>query len=209
MPGRDDALRVAEQLCARITHDFSGSVGVLHNLLELAFERPDRAAEPLALANETAAQLVRRLKLVRAAWGPTSEPMPLDRLHDLALGLAQSRCVVNLDGLPRNTEFPAAVARVVLNLLLLAAESLPAGGEIGLTGTNEDLVLAISGQRATWPAGLAGCITDPDIAWHALAEPRTVQLALTVLLARQFGLHLSRLLGATPSATAPLRLRAR
>lgn len=208
MPGRDDVLHVAEQLCMRIAHDFSGSVGVLHNLLELAFERPEHAAEPLALANETAAQLVRRLKLLRAAWGPAGEPIPLDRLRDLALGLAQSRCTVNLDGLPANAEFPATTARVVLNLLLLAAESLPAGGEVGLTGAADDLVLAIAGTRATWPPGLAACIADPEAAWRALDEPRTVQMALTVLLARQFGLRLSLLLGAAPSAAAPLRLRA-
>lgn len=206
MAGRKDVLLVAELLCARMAHDFSGSVGVLSNLLELAFEKPERAAEPLLLANETAQQLVHRLKLLRAAWGPTAEPLPLDWLCELAAGLAQTRCRVNLDGLPGNTVFPPRTGRMVLNLLLLAADSLPAGGEAALSGKADDLVLAITGPRAAWPAGLAACLANQAEVWRVLKEPRKVQMALTVLLANQFGLRLSLLMGSAPAAAPPLRM---
>jgi len=208
MAGRNDALHVAELLCARMTHDFSGSVGALSSLLELAFEQPERAAEPLALANETATQLVRRLKLLRTAWGPTMEPLPLDRVRDLALGLAQSRCTVNLDGLPANAVFAPEMGRLLLNLLLLAADALPRGGEAGVTGNPADFVLVIEGARTVWPAGLAACIADPQAAWEVLEDPRKVQLALTVLLAAAFGVRLSLLMGPGGSAAPPLRVTA-
>jgi histidine phosphotransferase ChpT len=206
MTGRKDALHVAELLCARMVHDFSGGVGVLSNLLELAFEKPERAAEPLMLANDTAQQLVQRLKLLRAAWGPTSEPLPLDRLRDLAVGLGQTRCVVNLDGLPANTVFSEQAGRLLLNLLLLAADSLPAGGEVAVSGNANDLVVAVAGPRAAWPNGLASCIANPAEAWRVLEDPRRVQMALTVLLATQFGLRLTLLMAGMPNPAPPLRL---
>lgn len=207
MAGRNDALNVAELLCARMTHDFSGSVGALSNLLEMAFEQPERAAEPLALASETAAQLVRRLKLLRAAWGPTAEALALDRVHDLALGLAQSRCSVNLDGFPANAVFEPEMARLLLNLLLLAAEGLPRGGDVVATGNPAEFVLAISGPRAIWPGGLAACIANPQAAWAVLEDPRKVQMALTVLLAAAFGIRLSMLMGGGEEPP-PLRVSA-
>ncbi|HET8995133.1 MAG TPA: histidine phosphotransferase family protein [Acetobacteraceae bacterium] len=207
MTGRHDALHLAELLCARMTHDFSGSIGALSNLLDLAFDQPERAAEPLALASETAGQLVRRLKLLRAAWGPPMEPFPLGRIHDLALGLAQSRCCVNLEALAGGTEFSMEHGRLVLNLLLMAADGLPSGGEVALRGCAGDLVLVIAGQRAAWPAGLAACIADPDSAWSMLEDPRKVQTALTVLLAASLGMRLSLLMGPEAGGVPPLRIR--
>lgn len=207
MAGQPDALHVAELLCARMAHDFSGSVGALSNLLDLTFEQPERAAEPLLLATETATQLVRRLKLLRSAWGPVMEPVPLDRVRELALALVQSRCTVNLDGLAANTVFSPEFGRLVFNLLLLAADGLPSGGEAALTGSAEDLVLMISGPRAAWPSGLAACIADPDHAWVVLEDPRKVQMALTVLLASGSGVRLSLAMGAA-DGVPPLRARA-
>ena len=208
MAGRDDALHVAELLCARMTHDFSGSVGALSSLLELAFEQPDRAAEPLALASETATQLVRRLRLLRSAWGPTMEALPLERLRELAAALAQSRCSVNLDGLPANVVFAPEMGRLLLNVLLLAADSMPRGGEATLTGNAGDLVLVIAGVRAAWPPGLAACLANQEAAWEVLEDPRRVQLALTVLLAAAFGIRLSLMMGPAAEATPPLRVTA-
>lgn len=208
MAGRNDALHLAELLCARMTHDFSGSVGALSNLLDFAFEQPEQAAEPLALASETAAQLVRRLRLLRAAWGPPLEAFPLARLGELALGLAQSRCGVTLDGLAADSVFSPECGRLVLNLLLLAADALPSGGQVALSGSAEDLLLAIAGPRAAWPAGLAACMADPELAWSTLEDPRKVQLALTVLLAASLGMRLSLLPGPAEPGVPPLRLRA-
>ena len=206
MAGRDDALWVAEQLCARMAHDFSGSTGALNSLLELSLDHPDHAAEALQVANETASQLVHRLRLLRTAWGPTTEPLTPDRLRDLALGLAQTRCTVDLDGLPANAVFPPATARMVVNLLLLAADALPIGGVATLTGKADDLVVAVNGRRAAWPVGLAACIASPEGAWDVLEEPRKVQMALTVLLAESMRFRLSLLMGAAEAGPPPLRM---
>ena len=86
----------------------------------------------------------------------------------------------------------------MLNLLLLAAESLPGGGIVALSGSPADsIVVTISGPRAAWPAGLGAWLTDEAAAWEAmLADPRRLQAPLTALLARGHGLRLSMLMPA-------------
>ena len=74
----------------------------------------------------------------------------------------------------------------MLNLLLLAAESLPGGGIVALSGSPaHSILVTISGPRAAWPAGLAIWLNDEAAAWQAmLADPRRLQAPLTALLAR-------------------------
>lgn len=207
MVGHDDLLRVAELFAARVTHDLSSGIGVLAMLLELGGEQPD--TEPLAVAGETARQLVERLRLLRAAWGPAGEPVPAATLPRLAAGLMQSRCNVVVDGIAPGTVFSPEFGRLALNLLLLAAESLPGGGDIGFNGSATDLVVAIAGPNAAWPRELSACLLMPEEAVRALGRPQTLQLAFTALLARSMGVRLSPMLPAGPAVTPPpLRLTA-
>jgi hypothetical protein len=95
----------------------------------------------------------------------------------------------------------------LLNLLLLAGDALNGSGEVTLDGTGSDLIVAIAGPRAAWPAGLASALTSEAAAWAALRDARSLQLPLTALLARALGLRLSLLMPAGPGGPAPpLRL---
>jgi hypothetical protein len=204
MVSQDDLLRVAEFFAARITHDLSSGIGVLAMLLELGSE--PAGEEPLAVAGETAAQLVERLRLLRAAWGPAGEPLPAAALPRLAAGLMQSRCKVMVDGMAPGTVFSPEFGRLALNLLLLGAESLPGGGDIAFSGSDRDLVVVIAGPHAAWPRELSACLVSPEEAVRALRASHTLQLGFTVLLARSTGLRLSPMLPAGPHA-GPLPLR--
>ena len=135
MTGMNESLRLAELLCARLCHDLSGPLGALIGILEIAREeQPD--SETLALAEDTAVELVQRLKLLRAAWGQDGDDLDVARLHDFADCLSSSRRVrLDLAGLEPGASFPPPAARVILNLLLLAAESLPGGGIVALSGS--------------------------------------------------------------------------
>src|SRR5208282_4723840 len=151
--------------------------------------------------------LALRLKLLRAAWAGQSEPLELPRLTALACGLAASRVGLDVSGLPAATVFAPAIGRLVLNLLLLAAESLPRGGVLRLDGGAGDVIARLDGPDAAWPAGLIGMLADEAAAWQALTNPRAVQAPLTALLARHHGLRLTVLLAAGPTTTPPpLRL---
>jgi histidine phosphotransferase ChpT len=208
MPEPGDPLRLAELLCARIAHDLGGMIGTLAGALELTKD-PAVAAEALALAQQAAVELRQRLELQRASWGPDGAPLTVSALRTLAQCLPQSQhCTIQLAVDPDDTEFSSPFARVLLNLLLLAADSLNGTGTVTLAGTATDLVVAIAGPRAAWPAGFAACLANETAAWTALNDPRSLQMPLTVLLARALGLRLSVLLSAGPAGPAPpLRLQ--
>lgn len=204
MTDMNESLRLAELLCARLCHDLSGPVGALIGVLELAREeQPD--SEPVALAEDTAADLAQRLKLLRAAWGQDGEEIDLDRLRGFA-GHLSSRHRVRLDlvGLDPDTVFPPPVARIVLNLLLVAAESLPGGGIVALSGSpSASVLMTLSGPRAAWPTGFGVWLRDATAAWEAMmADPTRPQAPLTALLARGIGLRLSLLMPASPMGEA-------
>jgi hypothetical protein len=116
----------------------------------------------------------------------------------LAAGLQNQRVKIDLDGLRQGITLDPSASRLALNLLLLAGESLPAGGIAALSSSPEDgLLTTISGPRAAWPRGLYGCLADSSTAYQAAqSDPRRVQGPLTVLLAKGLGYRLSMLMPA-------------
>jgi len=194
----NDSLRLAELLSARLCHDLSGLLGSLIGVLEIAREeQPD--SETLALAEETAVELAQRLKLLRAAWGIDGEELDLIQLQTFADALSNSRRLrLDLNGLDPDAVFPPPASKLVLNLLLLAAESLPGGGIVALSGSPaSNVVVTISGPRAAWPAGFSNWLVDEAAAREAVTKnPRHLQGPLTALLARAHKLHLSMLMPA-------------
>jgi histidine phosphotransferase ChpT len=194
--GMSEALRLAEMLCARLCHDLSGLLGSLIGVVEIAREEQPES-ETLAVAEGTAVELGQRLKLLRAAWGMDEEPLDIIQMQTFADSLSSGRRLrLDLGGLEPEAIFPPPAARVVLNILLLAAESLPAGGIIALSGSpTGNILTTIAGARAAWPAGLATCLADGAVAWAAVTtDPRKVQAPLTALLARKHGFRLSMLM---------------
>jgi len=210
--GVNDSLRLAELLTIRLCHDLSGPLGTLVGSLELLREEPEAAEEALDLAGEVSHTLIKRLRLLRAAWGGASASLSLAELRALVEGLPQGAKVrVGLDGLA-DRQFAPDMARLVLNLLLLAGECLPGGGTVTLAGDPEaELHLFISGPRAAWPAGLAACLADPAHAWSQLANDaqssRTMQAPLTALIANAGGMQVSMMMARDAEAAPPLVIR--
>jgi histidine phosphotransferase ChpT len=206
-------------VCARLCHDLSGLLGSLTVTLEMASEAgemaseagemaaaPGEAGEALSIANDAASALVGRLRLLRAAWAGEPEPLDLSALTALAGGLATGRINIDVSRLPKTTVFPPPMGRLVVNLLLLAVESLPSGGALHLAGGATDVTLRLDGPHAAWPAGLIGMLADPTSGRAALEDPRTMQGPLTALLAHHHNLRLTPLL-ATGAARSVTRLR--
>jgi histidine phosphotransferase ChpT len=185
-----DPLWVAECLCARLCHDLAGALGALMGSLELARDDEAMGREAIQLASVTGQALVARLKLLRSAWVGEGMPLGLAHLAELARGLTERRITLDLASLPRATVFDPPVGRVVLNLVLLGAEALPAGGTVWLEMAGPDLVLGIAGPRTEWPPGLVAALAGEPV----IEGPRALQAPLTVLLARAAGLRLSLLL---------------
>jgi histidine phosphotransferase ChpT len=204
------SLQLAELLCTRLCHDLSGLLGSLVGVLEIAREE-QADSETLAVAEETAIELVQRIRLLRAAWGQEGESLDLVQLQTFAEGLSTSRRLqLDLIGMKPEAVFAPAAGRVILNVLLLAAESLPGGGIVAMSGSPESNVLVtIAGPRAAWPPGLAACLTEEAAAWAAATSARSLQAPLTALIASRDGTRLSLLMpsgSANDAALPPLLL---
>ncbi len=208
-PPPRDGLRLAELLAARLCHEVGGPAGTLAGALEIARTEPGSAAEALDIAAQAAAGLAARLRLLRAAWAGAAEALDIAALRALCAGLPR-HVWVDLDGLPADRHFPAAAAQVLLNVLLLAAESLPKGGVVVVGAAGPDATLVVPrGQNAAWPPGFAAWMADPAPAWRAIdsAAPRRLQGPLTALLAHAAGARMSFALAADAEAAPPLMLR--
>ncbi len=189
-----DRLALADALCARLCHDIAGPLGTLIGSLELAAEDAEAAAEALPLAGEVAAAMGARLRLLRAAWTTDCGTLGADGLARLAGGLPD-RVRVDLSALGAGP-FAPPVARLLLNVLLLAVESLPRGGTVALAGApGGPMAATLAGPSAAWPAALA----QPG---RPIDDPRTVQPPLCTLLAAAAGFRLS-------AEAATLRLQPR
>jgi histidine phosphotransferase ChpT len=203
MAGTQSALRLIELTSARLCHDFSGLTSALDNALYGTDSSTPLDPDLQQLIRDTARAMADRLKLRRTAWGPDDQPLSVPHIEALARGLPE-RIRIDLTALPKAAVFPARTARIILNILLLAAEALPSGGMIHLGGGPEDLFVRISGPAAAWPPGFALCTIDEAAAQQALNDRHSLQLAMTTLLAHAVGIRLSLMLAAGASAEPPM-----
>ena len=201
------ALRLAELLANRLCHDLSGPLNGLGAGLAEAAACSAMAAEGAALAQEAATVAIRRLILLRAAWGQAGDSLDRASLEHLASGLSGRRIRLDCSHLAPESRFAPLASRLLLNVLLLAVESLPRGGTIALQGdAASGVVILIDGPHAAWPDTLPGLLAAPDRIHEVLrdATPRDIQAPLTVLMAADAGQRLSLLLGAAATAAPPL-----
>ena len=180
-----DPLRLAELLAARLCHELVSPVGAIANGVEILDEEPDFARDAGRLIAQSAQDARRRLQFYRVAYGSTGEVTT-----DLARGVATEffadgkvRCLWPDAG----PSLPGGWQKLACNLLVVAAECLPRGGEIrvAVESGGASLVIVASGPETrlaqTTEELLAGA-ADP-----ALLTPRTVQAAFVASLARRVG----------------------
>jgi len=196
--------RLARTLCARLCHDLGGAIGTLVGTLDLAGEH---GAEMIALSRETATILRQRLRLYAAAWGGPTTEFDAAGLAALLEGApAWPRVRFVLDRLAPGAMLPAGLVPLALNAALLAAEALPRGGTVILSGSAEaGLVAWPEGQSAAWPAPFLALLggAPPDAALEG--GPRRVLAPLLLALAAEAGWEVSLGLAAGDAA-APLTL---
>ncbi len=99
---------------------------------------------------------------------------------------------LDLSPLPRESVFSPELGRVLLNVIILGAGSLPRGGKLTLSTASEARVRAtIRGPRAAWPKALAPSLASEEAALAALDNPRTLLAPLVALIAHQLGVALA------------------
>ncbi len=200
-------LKLAEIISARLCHDMAGPIGTVSASLEMLSDGGPDAAEALEIARDAAKAMLSRLRFVRAAWAVDGAELDAQSIRGYCVDVPQARKIsFQMDHLQGSLGAP--MSRGVLNVALLAIESLPRGGNISLSGSeNDGVVVAIDGNHAAWPNGFAALVADAESAWPALHDSRTLQAPLTVLIAQQSGLKLQFLMaGPNGAVPPPLRL---
>ena len=185
----EDGLGLVEAAAHRVCHDLSGLVGTLIGTLELAEEEPD-GAEALAVAGEAARTLGGRLRLLRTAWGGTAgrlDPPEIAELLSHAAGYPRTRTDWSAVG---RAQFSEPVSRLLLNLALVAAGSLPRGGVVRVSGAADGtLHIALEGLNGRWPAPWVDAVARGKP--PAVDDSRDVGLMLAWRFAEADGIGLS------------------
>ena len=176
-------LRLGELICARVCHDLSGLIGALIGTLDLAQSEP--GGEAVALARETALALSKRLKPLRAAFGPISEPLRPSDIAALAGGISD-RMQVDVSSLQPDP-LSGEQSRLALAMIVLCADALPFGGIVEMSGDPEGVLRAVAhGPRAAWrPAAFQAL--DGDVP----ANSSTFLAPYCALLAQRAGMSFS------------------
>ena len=128
-------------------------------------------------------------------------------------GLPQAgRVKVGFENLRPGGRIPAEMVRLLLNVLMLAVESLPGGGAVAVGGDPlAAIMVRLEGSRGAWPAHFASWVVDPAQAWAALdamagETARGMQGPLTALVAADCGIRLGFLMGRETESAPPLIL---
>jgi histidine phosphotransferase ChpT len=184
-------LTMAELMAARLCHDMAGLCGILAGTLELAVEEIGDGKEAMTVAADGARALIDRLRLLRAAWGHADDPIDRGEIQALSAGLPGAhRLRVCLSGLDMQAILPPELGHVVLNAMLLGAESLPMGGTLSISGDETGVEVAIAGPRAGWPEALPQLLADPSGSAAAADRlgPRGLQAPLLAAVAATSGI---------------------
>ena len=205
MPHTEDALRLMENTCARLCHDLSGLIGTVMNAVEIAADDGASSGEALELAVTASTELAARLRLMRGAWGLADAPLPLGEFLELADGLAGTHpSSIDVSALSPDTVFSAEFGRLMLNIMMMADQSMPRGGTLTFSGDAADMTAGLSGLGAAWPAALGGCLFDP---LTGLTGPWEVLAPVIGLLARRCRCRVTLIPNALGGAPAALRLQ--
>ncbi len=193
----DDALlAMIESLTARICHDLVGPVGAIANGVELLAEdaaKPD--PEVIQLIASSARSASQRLQYFRTSFGSGNALSTTRALSDarvLALSLTEAgKVTVEFPAPDADTEAAAGrpVAKILLNLLLVAHECLPRGGRIRVRTSAAAGSLQITIEAEGVQARLMDenrVALTPDPLGHAMS-PRGVPARLALLTAAAVG----------------------
>jgi histidine phosphotransferase ChpT len=186
-------LRVAELLASRLCHDLVGPIGAVNNGMELIEdEDPGMIDEALKLAANSAQQAANTLQFFRLAYGMAGGRVggDLSELRDLVTRyLNSSKTTLEWSVQSNPTGAPEGLAKLLLNMVALAAEVLPKGGALSVDVSPGAAGLGVS-VTATGPGAKVREETEPALRPDVLVgelTPRNVQGYFTRILAGRSG----------------------
>jgi histidine phosphotransferase ChpT len=174
-----DPLDLAALLCSRVCHDVISPVGAIVNALEVLEEDdPSMRDFALDLIKKSARNASARLQFARLAFGAAGSAGAMIDLGDagnVANGFLNDE-KLSLDWEAPRALLPKNQVKLLLNLLVLAAQAVPRGGKLvsraTIEGEQASFTITATGSHARIPAHveelLAGRSETGTIDAHAV-----------------------------------------
>ena len=152
----------AALLCSRLCHDLVSPIGALTNGVELLADEddPQMREQCLQLLADSARQASNRLKFFRLAFGSAAgmgDAVDLGEVRSAIAGLFPAE-KVTLNWMIGIATLPKPAVKILLNMALLAGESLLRGGTLSLAaeqqGRQVELGAKAEGARVVMPDDL-------------------------------------------------------
>lgn len=193
-----DKLDLAALLCSRVCHDVISPVGAIVNGLEVLEDEDDPSMKAFALdlIAKSARQASARLQFARLAFGAAgSAGAQIDTgdAENVARGFIQDDRT-SLDWQVPRTLSPKNKVKLLLNLIMVAASTIPRGGRIAVLATGEGdaggFRLTTAGSHSRIPAHLIDLLAG-HAAEGGTLDAHAIQPHYTGLLARATGYGIS------------------
>ncbi len=189
-----ESLDLAALLCSRVCHDLISPAGAIVNGLEVLEESKDEETKTFAmeLIKKSARTASARLQFCRIAFGAAGSAgaqIDLGDAENVARGIIEDEKVKLAWNLPRAL-LPKNRVKLLLNMLLVATQSIPRGGILSVDGTGvaEAMTFKISarGLNARIPQAVPGLLAgSPE---GGSVDAHGIQTFYAGLLARTCGL---------------------
>tara|TARA_R110001583_G_scaffold32107_6_gene109975 strand:+ start:37063 stop:37674 length:612 start_codon:yes stop_codon:yes gene_type:complete len=178
-------LILIELISSRICHDLVGPVGAVNAGAELMDEAGGTDDEALALMRRSGQEAQRRLQLFRMAYGRAGNSVDASTLHKTVTQAYEADGKVRLVW----TDYrgiDAVTGRVVLNMIMMAREALPFGGEISVQHDSEKKIRVVAqGKRAAIRSEIEKVLSGPVDPQEL--DPRNIQGFFARNLAEKMG----------------------
>ncbi len=190
-------LDLAALLCSRVCHDVISPVGAIANGLEL-MDDPENDAEmkasALDMVRSAAKSATAKLKFCRIAFGAAGSAgaqIDMGEAGDIAKAFVGEE-KIKLDWQVPRENRPKQDVKLLLNMLLLAIESLPRGGVITMTGEGAGFSVRAKGDRAKLKEAMVSVVEgQSDL---STLDARLVQPYYARVLSQAQGLKLSMMM---------------
>ena len=188
-----DAVELASLLCSRLCHDLMSPVGALNNGIELLADEqdPDMRERCMELLADSAQASANKLKFFRLAFGAAGgfgEAIATDEAQAAISSLYGAEKQIELGWMVGTDRLPKGAVKLLLNLAMIAGDSLLRGGTLDI-GAEEgpqglEIVIRAEGPRILLDPGLKAILTKGS---DGIVEPRAAGAWLAHRLASDAG----------------------
>ena len=162
-----EALDLAALLCSRVCHDLISPVGAIVNGLEVLEEEKDEATKQFALdlikkSARTASAKLQFCRIAFGAAGSAGAQIDLGDAEAIARGFLEDDKTKLAWNLPRALS-PKNRVKLLLNMLVIAAQAIPRGGRISVdpigSGEGMGFKVVAAGTNAKVPPHVPALLT--------------------------------------------------